>query len=182
MTSSLEGEGGGLDTPQKWWRHLWTAPYCYCHYHFRFNENLIQLFLSSGTRSGGSRRSSLSGAARVEFLGSPPFFSSCLVSSSRKKHRGWKGRWRMSKLWTKSRRKPTSILIWLFSSPCQWLHRAQNSSILAISCQRRDTESIKTELIWVDASDTDLWNLSPVRSPFHVMSNPCNKLEIQICT
>ena len=22
MTSSLEGEGGGLDTPQKWWRHL----------------------------------------------------------------------------------------------------------------------------------------------------------------
>ena len=49
MTSSLEGEGGGLDTPQnwwhhlvmtwwqggggggldtpqKWWRHLWTAP------------------------------------------------------------------------------------------------------------------------------------------------------------
>ena len=26
MTSSLEGEGGGLDTPQKWWSHLWTAP------------------------------------------------------------------------------------------------------------------------------------------------------------
>ena len=21
-----KGEGGGLDTPQKWWRHLWTAP------------------------------------------------------------------------------------------------------------------------------------------------------------
>ena len=51
MTSSLEGEGGGLDTPQnwwhhlvmtwwqgggggldtprKWWRHLWTAPKSY---------------------------------------------------------------------------------------------------------------------------------------------------------
>ena len=23
------GRGGGLDTPQKWWRHLWTAPYDY---------------------------------------------------------------------------------------------------------------------------------------------------------
>ena len=23
-----QGGGGGLDTPQKWWRHLWTAPYC----------------------------------------------------------------------------------------------------------------------------------------------------------
>ena len=22
-----KGEGGGLDNPQKWWRHLWTAPY-----------------------------------------------------------------------------------------------------------------------------------------------------------
>ena len=21
--------GGGLDTPQKWWRHLWKAPYSY---------------------------------------------------------------------------------------------------------------------------------------------------------
>ena len=24
------GRGGGYDTPQKWWRHLWTAPYYNC--------------------------------------------------------------------------------------------------------------------------------------------------------
>ena len=29
MTSDDEGEGGGQDTPQKWWRHLWTAPYIF---------------------------------------------------------------------------------------------------------------------------------------------------------
>ena len=26
VTSDDEGEGGGQETPQKWWRHLWTAP------------------------------------------------------------------------------------------------------------------------------------------------------------
>ena len=26
VTNDDEGEGGGHDTPQKWWRHLWTAP------------------------------------------------------------------------------------------------------------------------------------------------------------
>ena len=25
-TNDDEGEGGGSDTPQNWWRHLWTAP------------------------------------------------------------------------------------------------------------------------------------------------------------
>ena len=26
VTNDDEGEGGGHNTPQKWWRHLWTAP------------------------------------------------------------------------------------------------------------------------------------------------------------
>ena len=26
VTNDDEGEGGGHDTPQNWWRHLWTAP------------------------------------------------------------------------------------------------------------------------------------------------------------
>ena len=29
VTNDDEGEGGGHDTPQKWWRHLWTAPNLY---------------------------------------------------------------------------------------------------------------------------------------------------------
>ena len=30
VTNDDEGEGGGHDTPQNWWRHLWTAPYQHC--------------------------------------------------------------------------------------------------------------------------------------------------------
>ena len=30
VTKDDEGEGGGQCTPQKWWRHLWTAPYVRC--------------------------------------------------------------------------------------------------------------------------------------------------------
>ena len=26
VTNDDEREGGGHDTPQNWWRHLWTAP------------------------------------------------------------------------------------------------------------------------------------------------------------
>ena len=32
MTWWQGGGGGGLDTPIKWWRHLWTAPYGECIY------------------------------------------------------------------------------------------------------------------------------------------------------
>ena len=33
------GRGGGHDTPQKWWRHLWTAPYHHHHHHHHHHHD-----------------------------------------------------------------------------------------------------------------------------------------------